>query len=635
MNFKPLLVVAVVSLSATTMFAQRSADAVIPFSESIQQIALNPLNGHVIVKSSNVIASENPETKSADWTISKSDVVKVGSVEKAQKVLDALGSVAGLASSFQSSDAIEVIPNSPYIRANIEQRDIIINSMDGKIVFNSGTHDYRIMESQFMPEVDEFLLLVSNGKTISYVLWDLKAGSESWKTDLGEVGSMLSSFKSLFKNESFEDKTVVSADAVYATMKGILYKLDRKSGKIIWQAKDKITSFYPTQSGQNLVIIKKAGGLLSSKQALNIWKTSDGSPVWKDDISTKYISYLEDWSNKLLVAHSSGFNFYSYADGKKVWKKDAKGDDIKQVISIGNDYLYIADKEMNLINSEGQNLWKNAIEISDKAEDAVYYLNKVDNNRVFYLTSTYGNMVDYTSGKKIWKKNIEFDKDQPLLYAQDDQTKAFLVYNDKKIYKFDPNASDKPEPIAKLKEIKDDKTMSGIELFNWGVCLTGQSEVIGVSFDGTTRYHNVYKEPGGAQRKLLNAGKGLAAFGLGAAGSVSQAQVQFYTVNEKGERVASGSQDLFDKKTKMAGSAASQLGSIMTQSKRFNALKQNSQYAFVLNKGENGTELVKVKKEDGKEVDKIAIDNNKPIYEVDPVNGAIYYVSKGELRIFK
>ncbi len=68
---------------------------------------------------------------------------------------------------------------------------------------------------------------------------------------------------------------------------------------------------------------------------------------------------------------------------------------------------------------------------------------------------------------------------------------------------------------------------------------------------------------------------------------------------------------------------------------RFNALKTNSDYAFVLAKGDNNEALlVKVRKEDGKEVDKVVLDNNKPIYEVDPVNGDLFYVFKKELRIF-
>ncbi|MDR1091733.1 MAG: hypothetical protein LBL79_11705 [Prevotella sp.] len=631
MKTKFVFITAMACISMTVA-AQRQADAVIPFPQDIRQIVINPVNGHVIVKEKDAVSSENTETNTVEWTIKKEDIVKISSVEKAQKVLDALSSASSLTASMQTSDVVEMVPNSPYIRCVIENRDIIINSLSGKVVFNSGDNDYRIMESRFLPEADEFLLLVSDGKVISYVLWNLQDGVAGWKTDLGEVESLMNMFKSLFKNDASVDKTEVSGNAIYASLKGILYKLDRASGKVIWQAKDKINSFYPTQSGENLVIIKNSGGLLSSKQALNIWRTSDGMPVWKDDITTKYILYLEDWSDKLLVAYTNGFNFYSYADGKKLWKKDPKGSDIKQVIPIGRDYLYIADKEMNLINGEGINLWKKTIEISDNSEDAVHFLGKVENNRVFYLTSTYGNMVDYASGKKIWKKNIEFDKKRPLLYAQDDRTKAFLVYNDKKIYKFDPNASDKPEPVAKLKEIKDDKTMSGIELFDWGISLTGQSEVIGVSFDGTTRYHNTYKEPGATGRKLM----GLAGSTLKTAKSVSQSQIIFQSVNERGERVETGRADLFNKNTQTAGAASGEIGAFLAaKAKRFNALKQNEEFAFVLNKSDNGIELVKVRKEDGKEVDRISLDNNQPVYDVDPVNGAIYYAYKNELRIFK
>ena len=629
MKLKIVFLTAVI-FTYITAFAQRQPDVVTSFEQTIQQIAINPANGHVIVKEKESISAYNPETGKIEWSIKKGDIVKLGTLEQAEKLLNAVSSVTGLSATLQGDDAIELVPNSDFIRATIENRDIIINAFTGDVVFNSGTFDYRVMESKFLPEANEFLFLVSEGKTISYVLWNLTTGAEEWKTELGQVAGMLSSFKSLLKNEVSQDKSVIASDAVYTSLRGTLYKLDKSTGKILWQAKDKINDFYPAQSGKNLIIIKNSGGLLSSKQALNIWKTEDGTPVWKEDIKTKRVVYLEDWSDKLLVAHTSGFNFYSYADGKKLWKKDAKGDDIKQVISIGNDYLYIADTEMNLIDGDGQNVWKKPIEIADKPDDAVYFLGKVDNNRVFYLTDTYGNMVDYTSGKKIWKKNIEFDKKRPLLYAQDEKTKNFLVYNDKKIYKFNPNATDNPEPIVKLKEIKDDKTMAGIELFDWGICLTGQSEVIGTNFNGETLYHNVYKEPGLAGRRFLK----IAAGTLNTADAMANVQIEVYTVDANGKRYSSTVE--FNDNIKFAGDVMGSAGSLLAQkAKRFNALKQNSDYAFILNKGAQGAELVKVRKQDGKEVDKIDIDNNKPIYEVDPVNGSIYYVYKNELRTFK
>ncbi|AJA67568.1 hypothetical protein MYRA21_0353 [Myroides sp. A21] len=70
---------------------------------------------------------------------------------------------------------------------------------------------------------------------------------------------------------------------------------------------------------------------------------------------------------------------------------------------------------------------------------------------------------------------------------------------------------------------------------------------------------------------------------------------------------------------------------------RFNALKQTAEYAYVFARGTEGetTQLVKVRKKDGKEVDKIAIDNNRPLYEIAPITSSIYYVYKNELRTFK
>ena len=627
-------------------FSQRKADIVVPYEQNIQQILINPFNGHVIVKEKDVISDYNPETQKMEWKISKDEIVKIGALEAAQKVLDALESVPDLAKSFQSTDEIYFIPNSPFVRAVIENRDIIINSMDGKVVFNSGTVNYRILSNQFVPEMESFLLLASDGKVFSSVLWDLKTGKEGWKTELGTVAGMMSMLKDIFslKNTASEDKSIVAKDVIYTSVNGILYKLDKASGKIDWQSKDKINTFYLSQSGNDLIVIKNAGGLLSSKQALNVWSTTDGIPVWKDDIKTNYIIYLEDWSDRLLVAHSSGFNFYFYADGKKVWKKDAKGSNIKQVIPIDDDYLYVADKEMNLIDKDGQNKWKKFVEICDDDQDPVFFLDKIGDNQVVYLTATYGNIVDYVSGKKIWKKNIDFEKDRPVLYALDDATNTFLVYNDKKVYKFDASTPARPEPIAKLKKVKNEESISGLELFDWGISLVGEGDVIGVSADGSIKYHNTYNEVGGGKRKFLKGLGHTAAYGLSAVGVVSGTKaIGGSMFQEMNVRTAEGKLEKSSEIRKNAAIAsasfegAALIGSQLDKvNARFSAMKQNADYAFILAKGEKGesAQLVKVRKNDGEEVDKITIDNDKPVYDIDPVTDDVYYVYKNELRVF-
>jgi hypothetical protein len=184
--------------------------------------------------------------------------------------------------------------------------------------------------------------------------------------------------------------------------------------------------------------------------------------------------------------------------------------------------LYVAENEMMLINKDGEKLWKKFIEISDDKEDPIYYLGKVG-EKVMYLTATYGNMVDYKTGVKLWKRNINFDKSRPVLPTYDEATNSYLVYNDEKLYKFDPSISDKPEPFAKV-NIKKEKELNSIELFPWGVVLSGPVEVMGVNLDGTVKYHHVYTQPGEGTRRLLKSAAIAGSIGLGIGSGVSAIQ---------------------------------------------------------------------------------------------------------------
>ncbi len=631
-----------VSLSFNS-FAQRKADVVVPFTQNIETILLNPLTGEVLVKEKDQISSYNPEKESVIWVVSEKEIGKTSLSATANKVNDALSN-PDLGKLFESDDELKFIPNSPFIEGVINAKDVIINTETGKVVFNSGEKSYRVLNSEFLPKVGNFLFLATDGKIFSSILYDLNSGKEVWTTELATVANFAKQLSDAFsfKDNTSKDQLFVTEQSIYTSINGSLYKLNRADGKILWSTPFKINMFCLSQSEKDLVIIKNSGSILSSKQVVNVLNAETGKPIWDDDIKTKYVSYIEDWSDRILIAHSSGFNFFNYSDGKKIWKKDAEGDDIKQVIYVDGDYLYIADKEMNLIDKDGKKLWKNKIEISDNSEDPIYYLGKVENNRVFYLTGTYGNMVDYTTGKKIWKKNIEFNKDRPLLFDFDSKTKACLVYNDKKIYKFDPNATEKPEPVAKLKDIKDDKTIAGLDLFDWGISLTGQNDVLGVTMDGATKYHNTYKEPGGNKRRFMKIGGAVVGTTLEVAGAVASAEVVVVSRDASGNEIAQSGGALFGKKTQNTGYATAGVGSIISSTamgkatERFNAMKQNNSYAFVMTKGEKGENplLVKVRKIDGTEVDKIEIDGNKPLYEVDPVTDDVFYATKNELRIF-
>lgn len=622
-------------MGVTTAWAQQP-DKKISFDKEIETILLNPYTGSVIVKDKDALQSYNPESNTVEWKVTDKEISSGSGLKTANRVLGNLEN-GELVSLFEKTkDNIEFIEGSPFVVLNIDNKDVIVNSISGKVVLNSSDLGYRIMETNYIPDEKALLIIGINSKEYSCVYYDLEKGSERWASALSSTESFMKSLKGLlsFKNDTpVRNQVFDTNDAIYATINGSLYKLDKADGKIRWNSDFKLSDFYLSDNGQAIVTLRGAGSILSSKMALNLLDANTGAKLWKDDISTKYVSYMEDAGDKILVAHASGFNFYSYKDGKKVWKKDAKGNKIKKVIPVGDDYLYVADKEMNLIDKNGQNKWKKFIEICDNDEDEVYYLGLVDNNRVFYLTDSYGNMVDYASGKKIWKKNIEFDKKRPLLYSYDENNKVFLVYNDKKLYKFDPNADakEKPEAFAKLKEIKNDKTMSGIELFDWGVALVGQDDVIGVSFEGETKYHRIYKEPGLNKRRGAMWGQFAANLGGqvllqgGAMGAMKNAA--------KGEKASTTNAAAMY--TGATAWVVSGDPALERMKERFNGMQDKGAYAFVLNKNSEGkAELVKVRKIDGEEVVHIPLDSAKPMYEVDDYNSNIYYAHGNELRTY-
>ncbi|UYW01505.1 PQQ-binding-like beta-propeller repeat protein [Flavobacterium agricola] len=624
-----------------------NAQEVVSFTDNIQEVRVEPLTGNVFVKTKNGLTSLDPNSKQKIWEL---DTKNVNSTTTLDKMASAYAAVQNndFLGALDSNSEIEFIQNSPYAQITFDKNSIIINSLTGQVVFNSATEGYVIYTTSFIPSKNEFLILGQKDKNIDFINYDLDNNKIKWVSNVGtadgfgkELGNLLKSFVKNSISLS-ENKVEINNGIIYAGIKNLLFAINDETGKILWKTDYPINNFYVNRKGDRVITVLNTGGILSSKKKLNILDATNGNKLWKDDITTKYISYLEDHGDKILIAHHGGFNFYDYEKGNKVWKKDAKGKQIKQVIPLGQDYLYIADTEMNLIDKNGANKWKKFIEIADNSEDEVYYLDNVGNNRVFYLTDTYGNMVDYNTGKKIWRKNIEFDKKRPLAYdVKDDK---FLVYNNKRIYTFNTNNEDSPKPKGKI-DVKNDKTIETLESFDWGVCIVGQNDVIGLDNEGNTLYHKTYKEPGEAGRRLLKTGGiiGNAYFGSKSSMNRSLSEAKFVFRDEKGnivQEVDMFSDDAKKRMTKAANEAGNTADIISKNvianvDKRYNGLKQTNNYAFILARGESGPELVKVRKNDGTEVAKIDLDSNKPMYEIDNFTDNIYYASGNDLKIYK
>ena len=615
-------------LVSASAISQRKYDEIVTTENSVQDLVQNEITGVIVFKEGGTIKGLDPETKKIVWALTKEDF---GTITSKDILTD-----PDFGNMFKEKRDLTTVSGSPYVEAYINSKYLIINTDTGKVVYNSSKESFFVFQSDFIPETNEYLLTLKKEGDMAIALLDMTTGELKWTTTVDKAKAMISFSLKLSANTN---KAKINGNTVYYLLYGNLYSFDKETGKLNWKAAEEYTKFYETQNDKNIVVVN-AAGLFSNKQYLNVLSTDDGKSIWKESIKTKQVIYLEDWGTKLLVAHNSGFNFFDLKTGEKIWKKDARGDGLKRVIPIDQDFLYVAENEMMLINKDGEKLWKKFIEISDDKEDPIYYLGKVG-EKVMYLTGTYGNMVDYKTGVKLWKRNINFDKNRPVLPTYDEATNSYLVYNDEKLYKFDPSINDKPEPFAKV-NIKKEKELNSIELFPWGVVLSGPVEVMGVNLDGTVKYHHVYTQPGEGTRRLIKSAAIAGSIGLGIGSAVSAVQgteltmtyrdpngnMRSAVVREENSSKMKQSRDM------AAGSAALDLVAAKFNS-RFNAMKQNRDYSYIFAKADTGEKiLVKVSKADGVEVDKIIFNNNKPLYEIDPATQNIFYVSDKSIQIF-
>jgi outer membrane protein assembly factor BamB len=611
-------------------FSQRNYDEIIKTDSNVQDLVQNEITGVIVFKEGGSIKGIDAESKKIVWTLTKEDFGGKSATEIIKDLDLDLGKV------LKDKKDLNSVPNSPYVEAYMNSKFIIINTDSGKIVYNSSKESFWVTQSDFLPQTDEYLLTLKKGDDMAIALLDMKTGSLKWNTVVDKAKSL---FSFSLKESANTNIAQVNGATIYYLLYGKLYSFERETGKLNWKGDEEYSRFFPTQNDKNIVVVNSKG-LISTKEYLNVLSTDTGKSIWEESIKTKRVVYLEDWGTKLLIAHFGGFNFFDLKTGAKIWKKDARGDGLKRVIPIDQDFLYVAENEMMLINKDGEKLWKNFIEIADDKEDPIFYLGKVG-EKVMYLTGTYGNMVDYKSGKKLWKRNIQFDKERPVLSTYDEPTNSYLVYNDEKLYKFDPTILDKPEPFAKV-NIKKEKELNSIEMFPWGVALSGPVEVMGVNMDGTVKYHDTYNQPGETGRRLLKTASilGSAYMSVGSAVSAIQGSEITMTYRDTNGNIQTGVVRKEDK-SKMNESAALAGGAaamnLLTEKfgSRFNAMKQNKDFAYIFAKAETGDKmLVKVRKSDGVEVDKLIFKNNKPLYEIDPATQNIFYVMDNSIQIF-
>ncbi len=607
--------------------AQRNADVVIDFETDVQDLIVVPFNGLVLISDNQYIYGyQGDQTEKPLWKVEipKRDAGKVAVDFLADG--NTLNSLWGLNKNANGPD-FSVIPNTPLIQKFFDKRLYVINSFNGEMVFDSEGNTF-FYQSEYLADEAALLLRGVRGNNLVIAKYDIKGKKYLWDTVVSKQ------FSSMF-NKAFQHVTKVesanemkySKDFITLQVNSNLYVLDKQKGDVLWKDETlKFTSFIILENAK-LLSVADESGMMKWRYDIYLRDLKSGKDIWKEPIRTKKIVLLEDWEDRLLVAEKKSFNFYDYKTGKKVWKKSPKGKGIKSVISIDQDFLYAYDEEMMLVDKNGKKKWRKEVKVCDDKEDPIYFLEKTNNGRVLFVTSKFANLVDYKSGKKIWKKNIKLNEKRPIFAKFDQLSGDFVIYNDEKLYRFNEGTGKRPKPYAKVR-LAEEKLLTGIDIFPSVVTIIGQSDVVGVDNNGEVKFQNKYSQPGEFKRKSLKFGLGF----LSDASSVASAEI---SVSSGGQKVYKG--NAFDNDVAAMGSAGLMTTGFAGQfvKDRFDALQQTDTYALLFAKSDSGGKmLVKIDKTTGKEVDKVELESDKPVYDYDSVSKNIYYSVGNQVRIF-
>ncbi|SHJ59218.1 PQQ-binding-like beta-propeller repeat protein [Aquimarina spongiae] len=622
------LLFAFISVISYAQFQQPSA--VVKLNESAKELLLNDVTGYIVVLTGKSYSGIDTSTNKKVW-------------EKEFSAFSFMSQVltnGGISLDMFSSEKTKVLSNvqdTPYMNIDLGGAFLVINTFNGELVFDSGKVNGTVENIGFLPEKLAFLIDTEHNQQLYVSLYSLEDQKIAWSTKIGEKSSFL---KWLFDAQANRSK--VDGEFGYIPRGNSIYKINLSSGEIVWKSDSerKISEFLITEGGKNIITLEKGkglGGALGTKQNLNVLDPQTGKFNWDKSITTKSVAFIQDLGDEFIFAHYNGFNKYNYKTGEKAWKKDPRGKRFSDVILLEEGYLYTAGNEMLLIDENGEKKWKKFIEISDNKEDNVFVLQKIKGDKVMYVTSTYANLVDIKTGKRIWKKNLKFNEKRPTQVAYDEATDKFIVYHDEEFFALTSALTERPDPLTELK-IKKEKDINNLEIRDKGYYLSGLGEVAYVDKAGKVLYQKFYKEPGGFGRGLAKVGLGVAAVG---ADIVANTTLETVSTDRNGNTVRTSSPAFGSNERAIAGDvlgfADAELAVIK---RRFDATRNSENFGFFFSREkdqqeENAKVLVKLEKDTGKEVSKYQFSNNRPEYTIDGLTGTVYYLYKNEIQVFE
>lgn len=534
------------------------------------------------------------------------------------------------------------LPNSPYIIisqggfASLSSKKAVIDYISGKTLFSSEKDNWRQVYTETVAMPQNKLIIsglqkgggMAENNTPKIAVYDLGTGKLDFSFYMFTPGKTVAGNFSV-TGDSFllDDKILIP------TSRGIVAK--SFTGETLWESKTKNVNWMTVDETGKDIYAFESNPAATNTEVYKI-NPSNGNEVWSKpakvkgavvnfEITSKGLAIVSNKSggNSVLSAKSeSEIGFLSAQTGEDLWEKAPKTKGYVQHFYIMDDGILFGIQEggINKISYEGTPLFKKPLSTGEN----IHVMAKTPQGLI-YITEEDANIVNLSSGETVWKKPLKFKRTNGVESTYDSSNKKYLIATDSEIITVDENTGD----FSSLTTLKfqEKEGPTSMEMRAGGVFVGSSQNMFKIDAQGNEIYNAYFKSPG-----ISTFGK--IAMGVLAVASTTMAMQQAAVAGANKNTL--GQYNDYGAEANRNAEMFSAIGtaSFNEMAKRFRATTETRDSQFILTKTDNGVGLVKVNKDTGKVEKEVVLNDKKPVYEVDEVEGILYYQKNDAIQAY-
>ena len=527
---------------------------------------------------------------------------------------------------------LEFVPNTPYLIVKprgIFMHTVVVDVVKGTIVFDSKAEDWQNgVSSRYF--ISPEMMFVVNGMHKEEGMGQYTGGVGLY--DL-KTGKLVRIFERKAANPMVGEPDIMGDNIIIPGLKDVTcYSIS--SGAEKWSADIKNATSIVTNDDTKEIYAFRTKGDNSVVYKIN---ADSGASLWPEGnkikgvistteftdkglaIVTNILSGGSKLASKLKGSGTSKVYLLDLNSGADLWDKSPKTKGIIDHFYVEDDGIIfgVSDGGINKIAFDGTPRWKKPL----KTGPGIQIMATVPKG-LLYISETDADIIDMATGESVFGKAIKYKRSAAVASTYDKNRDRFLITCKDGVYEVDGNNGEYSLLTGDIKfDGKEDPT--GIEVRANGILLTADQNMELLDFQGGAVWDVYHRAPGKS------------AFGLAIVGALTLASASASISHSaqagymKGAGVPSYNSTVQYHEQQAESWAQVADAGFQEMAKRFKATKATANSAFILTKVDDGVALVKVDKDSGQTLNEIVIQDKDPMYEVDDIEGFLYFKDKG------